>query len=83
GVYHTLKYPERIIYTFEWEAMPDHVLLETFVLEELPGNRTRVTEQSLYQSVADRDGMLATGMQDGAVEMVKRLSDLLSRVATH
>lgn len=81
GVYHTLKYPERIIYTFEWEAMPDHVLLETFVLEALDGNRTRVTEQSLYQSVADRDGMLATGMEAGAVEMVKRLGDLLTRVA--
>jgi hypothetical protein len=33
--------------------MPDHVLMETFRLEEVNG-KTRVTEQSVYQSVADR-----------------------------
>lgn len=81
GVYHTLKFPERIISTFEWEAMPGHVLLETYSFEELPGNRTRVTDQAVFQSVADRDGMLATGMETGAVEMVERLNDLLTRVA--
>lgn len=81
GVYHTLKFPERIISTFEWEALPDHVLLETYSFEELPGNRTRVTDQAVFQSVADRDGMLATGMENGAVEMVKRLNDLLTCMA--
>lgn len=80
GVFHNLRSPDLIIYTFEWEAMPDHVLLETFHLEQING-KTRVTEQSVYQSVADRDGMLATGMEDGAVEMVQRLEKLLVRVA--
>ena len=30
--------------------------LETLTLEELPGGRTRLTAQSVFQSVADRDG---------------------------
>ncbi|GAP13016.1 uncharacterized conserved protein [Longilinea arvoryzae] len=79
GVFHSLKFPETYIYTFEWEAMPDHVLLEIYRLEAL-GSKTRVIEHTLFQSVADRDGMLATGMEAGAVEMVKRLEKLLARV---
>ncbi len=80
GVFHSLKFPESYIYTFEWEAMPDHVLLETYRLEDLDG-KTRVVELTVFQSVADRDAMLATGMEAGAVEMVQRLENLLARVA--
>jgi len=44
------------------------VTLETMKLEELPGGRTRLTTQSVFQSVADRDGMLQSNMEEGLVE---------------
>ena len=78
GVYHDLQAPERIVYTFEFEGMPGHVLLETIVLEDQDG-RTLMTDTSVFQSVADRDGMLQSGMESGAAESFDRLDDFLAR----
>ncbi|MEP7294372.1 MAG: SRPBCC domain-containing protein, partial [Chloroflexota bacterium] len=33
GVYHAITSPEQIVYTFEFEGMPGHVLMETITLE--------------------------------------------------
>jgi uncharacterized protein YndB with AHSA1/START domain len=78
GVYHDLQAPERIVYTFEYEGMPGHVLLETVVLEEQDG-RTLMTDTSVFQSVADRDGMLQSGMETGAAESYQRLDSYLAK----
>src|SRR5437868_4860003 len=58
GVHHDLVAPERIIATFEFEGVPGHVLLQTVNFEPL-GQKTRLVEQLVFQSVADRDGMAA------------------------
>jgi uncharacterized protein YndB with AHSA1/START domain len=78
GVYHDLQAPERIVYTFEYEGMPGHVLLETILLEDQDG-KTLMTDTSVFQSVADRDGMLQSGMETGAAESYGRLDDYLAR----
>ena len=82
GVYHEVLAPERIIDTFEFEGLPEtgHVTLETMKLEELPGGRTRLTTQSVYQSVADRDGTLQSGMEDGVSETYDRLAELMKKM---
>ena len=79
GVYHDVTAPERIIGTFEFEGLPEagHVILETTTFEALPGNRTRVTTQSVYRSVEDRDGMIAAGMESGVVDGFERLDEIL------
>src|SRR5205085_11120563 len=79
GVYHEVLAPERIIDTFEFEGLPEtgHVTLETLKLEELPGGRTRLTTQSVFQSVADRDGALQSGMEEGILDTYDRLEELL------
>jgi uncharacterized protein YndB with AHSA1/START domain len=77
GVYHQVDAPARLVYTFEWEGMPGHILLETITLEERDG-KTLVTDASVFQSVADRDGMLQSGMEGGATESWDRLEDLLA-----
>ncbi len=79
GVNHEVKPPTRIIGTFEFEGLPEtgHVILETTKFEELPDNRTKVTTQSLFQSVIDRDGMLQSGMEDGVIQSHERLDKLL------
>ena len=82
GVYHEVHAPERIIDTFEFEGLPEagHVCLETLTLEALSGGRTRITAQSVFQSVADRDGALQSGMEEGLNESYERLTELLEKM---
>jgi len=76
GVYHDVTAPERLVYTFEFEPMPGHILLETVTFEEQDG-KTRMIDHSVFQSVADRDGMISMGMEGGAAESWDRLEALL------
>ena len=82
GVTHEVLAPERIIGTFEFDGLPEmgHVVLETTRFEALPGNRTRITSQSVFQSVADRDGMVQSGMEQGVVEGYERLDEILAKM---
>ena len=82
GVYHEVFSPQRIIDTFEFEGLPEkgHVILETFTFEALPGGRTSLTSQSVFQSVADRDGMLQSGMEEGVNDSYERLVELLEKM---
>jgi len=81
-VNHEVAAPERIIGTFEYEGKPDkgHVMLETVKFEPLPGGRTKVTTQSVFQSVADRDGMIQSGMQHGVTDSHERLEEILEKL---
>ena len=83
GVYHEVLAPERIIDTFEFEGLPEagHVCLETLTLEELPGGRTKLTAQSVFQSVADRDDALQSGMEEGVNDSHERLAELLETMS--
>jgi uncharacterized protein YndB with AHSA1/START domain len=82
GVYHEVFSPQRIIDTFEFEGLPEkgHVILETLTFEALPGGRTSLTSQSVFQSVADRDGMLQSGMEEGVNDSYERLVELLEKL---
>ena len=82
GVNHEVLAPERIIGTFEFEGLPEagHVVLETTRFEALPGGRTRIKSQSVFQSVEDRDGMIQSGMESGASEGYDRLDEILAKL---
>jgi uncharacterized protein YndB with AHSA1/START domain len=80
GVYREIAPPERLVYTFEFEGMPGHVLVETVTFEEHEG-RTTLTATDLFDSVEDRDGMLASGMEQGAAESHDRLAELIATMA--
>ncbi|MBI3166349.1 MAG: SRPBCC family protein [Anaerolineales bacterium] len=79
GTFHTMT-EKLMIQTFEFEGMPEpgHVTLDTMRLEKLPNDRTRVTIQSVFQSVADRDGMVQSGMETGVREGYERLDEILT-----
>lgn len=79
GVNHEVTAPERIIGTFEFEGLPEkgHVILQTARFAAMPGNRTKLTSQSVFLSVADRDGMLQSGMEMGVNDSYERLDELL------
>ena len=84
GVNHEVLAPERLISTFEFEGLPEkgHVILGTLKFEALPGNRTRLKSQSVFQSVADRDGMLQSGMERGVNDGYERLDEVLAKGST-
>ncbi|HWC79229.1 MAG TPA: SRPBCC family protein [Pseudonocardiaceae bacterium] len=78
GVYHDVTGPERIVLTFEYEGTPGHVDLETTVLED-HGDTTRMIVTSVFQSVADRDAMVASGMEGGMRETWERFAEQLAK----
>ena len=81
GVFHEIS-QERMIQTFEFDGMPEsgHVILDTMRLEPLPGDRTRITIQSVYQSVEDRDGMIQSGMETGVNQGYEKLDEVLAKL---
>jgi uncharacterized protein YndB with AHSA1/START domain len=76
GSFHEMS-PERMVQTFEFDGYPGHVSMDCMTLEELPGGRTKITIQSIFQSVEDRDGMVQAGMEKGVREGYERLDEML------
>ncbi len=79
GVYHLIAPNEKIVHTFEFEGMPGHICLETVTFKE-HGGKTTVTDSTVFQSVEDRDGMLNSGMEEGANEFWEQFEELLNRL---
>ncbi len=81
GVIHEVSKPERTIRTFEFEGLPErgHVSLEIATFESLGSKRTKVTIQSVFRSVEDRDGMVNSGMERGVVDSHNRLDELIEK----
>jgi uncharacterized protein YndB with AHSA1/START domain len=72
--------PERLVMTFEWDGMPGYVVIESVVFEALGKDRTRVVNLSQFFSTEERDGMLASGMEDGLNQSYAALDRLLARL---
>jgi uncharacterized protein YndB with AHSA1/START domain len=79
GMYHAIAVAERVVQTFEFEGMPGHVSLETMTLERR-GSQTLMTAHSVFQSVADRDGMIQGDMEAGVNETYDRLADVVAKL---
>ena len=79
GVFHGTPSPDGVVQTFEYEGVPGHVKLDTTTLEQR-GGRTLVRTVSSFQSVEDRDGMVASGMERGVRDSDERLADLLAKL---
>jgi uncharacterized protein YndB with AHSA1/START domain len=82
GSYHEVAENERIIGTFEFDGLPErgHVIMGKTTFEELPNGRSRLVHQSVFFSVADRDGMVHSGMERGVVDGYEKLDALFARL---
>jgi len=81
GVFHgTPSLDDGIVQTFEYEGAPGHISLETLTFEEHDG-KTLVRTNAVFQSIADRDAMIESGMESGVNEGMERLDELLARLA--
>lgn len=78
GRYAEVTPPERVVQTFEWDGMPGHVVLETVTLEDLGDGRTKMVNVSLFMLGQDRDGMMASGMEEGMAASYAALDRLLA-----
>jgi len=77
GVYREIVPPKRLVYTFNYEGAPGHEAVETVTFEEAEGGKTRMTDHLLFETREERDGMLNSGMEEGAAETIDRLAELL------
>jgi uncharacterized protein YndB with AHSA1/START domain len=79
GCIHEVSHNERLIQTFEFEGLPEsgHVALERADFKALSDNETQVTITSTFQSVEDRDGMVASGMESGFRKSIEALGRLI------
>jgi uncharacterized protein YndB with AHSA1/START domain len=79
GVFHGDPSPDAIVQTLEFEGAPGHVGLQTVTFAERDG-RTLVRTVSVFQAVADRDAMVASGMERGVHDSYERLAELLAQL---
>jgi uncharacterized protein YndB with AHSA1/START domain len=77
GVFHGDPSPDAIVQTFEFEGAPGHVCLQTVTFAE-QGGKTLMRTVSAFQSVEDRDAMIAAGMERGVHDSGERLAELLA-----
>ena len=80
GEYRDIQAPDRIVQTFEFEGMPGHICEETLELTE-EGGKTTVTSVTRFDTKEERDGMLASGMSEGAGQSDDALADYLAKLS--
>lgn len=79
GVFHGDPSPDATVQTMEFEGAPGHVCLQTATLAER-GGATSMRTVLAFQSVEDRDAMIASDMERGVQDSGERLADLLARL---
>jgi uncharacterized protein YndB with AHSA1/START domain len=83
GVTHgTPSVENGIMGTFEWLGLPGHVSFQTMTFEEHDG-RTTLRSNSVFQTLEDRDGMIASGMESGMNQGYAKLDKLLPALTTN
>jgi uncharacterized protein YndB with AHSA1/START domain len=80
GLYHGTPSPAGIVQTYEAEAAPGHVFLCTTTFEARGGG-TLLRQNTVFQSVEDRDSYVEAGMEVGVEASMERLAELVARLA--
>lgn len=78
GSFHMVS-PEMTIQTFEFEGLGErgHVSLQKTELIEIEPGVTKLIATSTFLSVADRDGMLQSNMEEGMQQTYNALDEVL------
>src|SRR5437867_7461985 len=81
GVFKVIVTSRKVVQTFNYEGIPPgHEVVETAIYEDV-GGKTKLTTTSRYQSKADLDGMVSSGMERGARETWDRLAELVAKLS--
>jgi uncharacterized protein YndB with AHSA1/START domain len=76
GLFHGTPSPDGIVQTWEDESAPGPVCMSTITFEERDG-RTVLRQNTVFQSVEDRDGYVRGGAERGLRESHQRLDEWL------
>jgi uncharacterized protein YndB with AHSA1/START domain len=79
GLYHGDPTPERIVQTYEFDRQPGRVYLNTITFEPR-GAGTLLRQNTVFQSVADRDAYVTAGMEKGLHASLDELDALVARL---
>ena len=77
GIFKELDEPNKIVRTFEYEPWAGHVMTESVTFEALPGGKTKQVTVSKYDNIGDLEGMVGSGMEQGATIGLDRLAKLV------
>ena len=80
GEFREIDAPETYTWTFEYEPMAGHIAVEKYVFTEQDG-RTTVTSTTRFASQEDRDGMIQSGMEQGANQSYAALDAYLVKIS--
>jgi uncharacterized protein YndB with AHSA1/START domain len=81
GEYREIVEGKKIVSTYIFEAVPDSIIIETATFEELPGDKTKLTQLSRFPSIEALEGMVGTGMEMGTTQSHDRFAELLVRIS--
>ena len=81
GRYIEIARPTRLVYTQNFEPVPDREAVVTVSFEEEDGS-TRLVAHELYPSKKALDDTLASGMEDGMRETFDQLDELVAELDT-
>jgi uncharacterized protein YndB with AHSA1/START domain len=79
GEFLELEPPHRRVSTFVWEGAPEHQAVETLVLEAFEGG-TMMRITTRHGSLEARDMHVANGMEEGIVDSMERIAELVASV---
>ncbi len=79
GVFQEVVPPKRLSWTFEYEPMAGHISTQIVTFEPERGDRTKLTVRVRFDDQAERDGMLASGMEWGMRQGYERLDEVLAK----
>lgn len=80
GEYREIETPERLVQTFRYDGAPQAEAVETLVFSEKDG-KTLLTSTVVHKSAQNRDWHVSSGLEDGATQVLDRLSDHLESTA--
>ncbi len=80
GEYREILPPERLVYTFRFDGAPGAEAVETLTFVENDG-KTTVTNSMLHTSVENRDAHVRSGMEEGVLQTMERLAELLDTIS--
>lgn len=79
GEFKEVVEPEKIVWTFIYAPYPDVAIIETLTFEEVADGKTKSHVLSKYPSLMALEGIMQSGMEEGANETWDRLEEFLSK----
>lgn len=72
---------DRLVYTFEWDGMPGHTILNSVEFIDLGNGTTKLSTTATFFTEEERDGMLEAGMTSGLGQSYLALDQVLAALA--